>query len=94
LRSLLTFEPQRRVQPITPGSFAGVNKRLAGLLRRVATTPESNRNNMLNKCAYLAVIELGLGNEITVRDLFTDAGRQAGLPDTEIENTLKSAGFR
>jgi hypothetical protein len=71
-----------------------VNSRLAGLLRRVATTPENNRNNMLNKCAYLAVDELGLGNEIAVRDLFIEAGRQAGLPDIEIETTLKSAGFR
>jgi hypothetical protein len=98
LRELLT--PRKTVSQHRadwPGvDHPRINKRLAGMLHTVANAraEDHNRNNILNDLAYKAVTELGVGNEIAVRDLFTEAGRQAGLGESEIESTLKSAGFR
>jgi hypothetical protein len=94
LRELLAFEPQRLTEPTTQPSFKMTNKRLAGLLHKVSTAVEGRRNDLLNKCAYLAVTELGLGDDLAVRDLFAEAAGSTGLPASTIVGTLRSAGFR
>lgn len=60
---------------------------------RLAATPEGGRNDQLNR-AMFSLAQLVQGGELDgqlVTDTLTDAARQAGLTDTEINRTLNSA---
>jgi AAA domain len=66
---------------------------LDSLAREVARTPNGARNDALNQHAlrgYRLADGAGIDREI-VTDTMTNAGRAAGLDDTEIAGTLRSA---
>ena len=77
--------PTPHIQPAKPSTGA-----LAGILRKVANTPEGKRNPML----YWAGCRLAENNyPAEAWDALADAARYAGLPDREIWSTLCSAGM-
>ena len=76
-------------KPPPPQPFTGeVGKREAGLISTVTSATDGSRNGVLYWAACRA-LESGAYRHI--RDALTDAARATGLPDREIENTLRSA---
>lgn len=66
---------------------------VAGEAREAAATPEGSRNHTLNAAslrAYRAADAAGIDRQI-VTDTMTNAGRAAGLNESEIAGTLRSA---
>jgi len=72
--------PKAQGTPTAPG--------LAGLARKVASTPEGNRNAVLHWAAC-RVAEGGYPD--SAYEVLAEAARTAGLPNSEIYKTSRSA---
>lgn len=82
--------PAARQPPGQPASHAGyLRAALDGEAAAVASAPEGSRNSQLNKSAY-KLARFGELDTGTITAELTDAGQRAGLPDTEIQRTLRS----
>lgn len=95
LLDLLREPKPRQVQPqsVTVNSGAYGAKALEEECRRVAAAPQGARNDTLNRAAF-AVFQLVEGGEIDHSDAesaLREAALCAGLPEKEIQATLRSA---
>jgi len=79
-----------------PRSAASIANKLEGLLAKVASAPEGERNSLLywGACRIselIATRELDGGEASRAVDALTEAARSAGLPHFEIRRTIASA---
>ena len=77
---------------LTDASAANLKQRLSGLVRKVISAPPGQRNATLHWAACRAgeLVRLGrIRGEVAVA-VFTEAGRQAGLPEREANLTARS----
>jgi hypothetical protein len=83
--------PQPRPEP-RPAAPPPAEAAIAGIVRRVATAPEGERNAVV---FWAACRLLGRGlRHAEVEALLLHAAREAGLPDVEIRRTITSAQGR
>lgn len=88
-RSFVQTAEARRPKTCPPWDEAT----LRGIAKEVATAPEGQRNDTLNRCAFTAARKLvasGRVDEAMVIEALTDAARRAGLDDREIGPTIAS----
>ena len=101
VKALQASEPAPKPKvPEGPPVDAGTPRRRAYVVAAIqaecmelANTGEGNRNNRLNEAAFSLArfVATGEADPAKLADLLTIAARHAGLPDHEIQKTIRSA---